>query len=79
LNNTINERIKNLGEINMPVISNVNGIEFEPEIKTRVRFPNMMGGYIQKTFISEECANEYVYHSGWLTISQQRKAKIFPA
>lgn len=63
----------------MPVINTVNEITFKPGIKSRLRFPNMMGGYIQKTFVSEECAEAYVLESGWLTPWQQRRAKIFPA
>lgn len=63
----------------MPVIDTVNGVKFTPGLKVRMRYPNMMGGYIQNTFVSPECAEAYRTESGVLILHQQRRATIFPA
>lgn len=63
----------------MPVIDTVNGVKFIPGIKVRMRYPNMMGGYIQNTFVSPDCAEAYITQSGVLIPQQQRRAKIFSA
>lgn len=60
----------------MPVINTVNGMEFEPDIKVRMRYPSMTGGYIQNTFVSVACAEAYARSN--LIPNQQRRAKIFP-
>jgi len=42
------------------VIANVGNKTYEKGIKTRVRYPSQMGGYITHTFISKSAAEAYV-------------------
>jgi hypothetical protein len=39
------------------IISNVDGKIYKPGIKTRVRYPSQMGGYINYTYCSISAAN----------------------
>jgi hypothetical protein len=58
------------------VIENVGNKHYEHGIKTRVRYPSEVGGYITHTFVSKSAAEAYVE-----TLSSWAKshARIFPA
>ena len=58
------------------VIANVGNKTYEKGIKTRVRYPSQMGGYITHTFVSKSCAEAYVENLDWWAKS---RARIFPA
>lgn len=42
------------------VISKIGRKTFRKGVKTRVRYPSMMGGYINYTFISKKCAEAHI-------------------
>jgi hypothetical protein len=58
------------------VISKIGNKTYEHGIKTRVRYPSEMGGYITHTFVSKSCAEAYVENlSSWA----KSRARIFVA
>lgn len=59
------------------VIAQIGGKYYAPGIKTRVRYPSEMGGYITHTFISKSCAEAFVKEN--LSSWAKNRAKIFSA